>query len=398
MKKLISLLAAVVILSCTMCGCTADDVKDWFYELAGREKIVFTTPEEFEAGGRTGYSYNKLTEEEKYAYIAIYEGIENHSSEIPVVHIPMDEIEEAMNALYADRPEITCVESQYTYVDWSDISVVQLEYTCTLEECRGRRERLEQAIDEIVASVPEGSDEYQTELYLHDYLVSHVSYDFEAYENYDANPDAYSAYGALLDGKAVCGGYTGAYQLLLQEAGIQNYAVYGSGIDRDGKTEKHVWNVVTIDGEDYHVDTTYDDYLYEFEGDYTGHLYFNVTTDEILEDHIIDEGQEVDCTASSQNFFVKNDLIFESYDNDCKAAISEEIAENLKNGVYISEFKFSPQSYSGAVADLTGNSGIFHLVDEAQTLSGIQIDEAEIYYITEENMGYFCVILCPVSQ
>ena len=123
-----------------------------------------------------------------------------------------------------------------------------------------------------------------------------------------------------------------------------------------------------------------------------------MTTDEILEDHIIDEGQEVDCTASSQNFFVKNDLIFESYDNDCKAAISEEIAENLKNGVYISEFKFSPQSYSGAVADLTGNSGIFHLVDEAQTLSGIQIDEAEIYYITEENMGYFCVILCPVSQ
>ena len=349
MKKLISLLAAVVILSCTMCGCTADDVKDWFYELAGREKIVFTTPEEFEAGGRTGYSYNKLTEEEKYAYIAIYEGIENHSSEIPVVHIPMDEIEEAMNALYADRPEITCVESQYTYVDWSDISVVQLEYTCTLEECRGRRERLEQAIDEIVASVPEGSDEYQTELYLHDYLVSHVSYDFEAYENYDANPDAYSAYGALLDGKAVCGGYTGAYQLLLQEAGIQNYAVYGSGIDRDGKTEKHVWNVVTIDGEDYHVDTTYDDYLYEFEGDYTGHLYFNVTTDEILEDHIIDEGQEVDCTASSQNFFVKNDLIFESYDNDCKAAISEEIAEKFENGVYISEFKFSTSVRTAAL-------------------------------------------------
>jgi len=58
------------------------------------------------------------------------------------------------------------------------------------------------------------------------------------------------AYALFHDGVAVCDGYTGAYNLLLKLEGISCYAQTSS---------THIWTVAELDGQPYHIDTTWGD-------------------------------------------------------------------------------------------------------------------------------------------
>ena len=81
-------------------------------------------------------------------------------------------------------------------------------------------------------------------LYLHDYLVTHCDYDFGLTKR--------NAYNALVEGSAVCQGYSRAMILLGNCAGIEVQAVIS-------QTLNHEWNMVTIDGDNYFIDCTWDD-------------------------------------------------------------------------------------------------------------------------------------------
>lgn len=81
-------------------------------------------------------------------------------------------------------------------------------------------------------------------LQLHDWLCQHVYYDYTF--------TRYSAYDALVDGTAVCQGYTLAYEALLNKAGISNDTCPSNAMN-------HIWNIVQVGGKWYHVDTTWDD-------------------------------------------------------------------------------------------------------------------------------------------
>ena len=58
------------------------------------------------------------------------------------------------------------------------------------------------------------------------------------------------AYSALVDGVAVCDGYTGAYDLLLRLEGIECTALMNAD---------HIWTVAELDSKTYHIDTTWGD-------------------------------------------------------------------------------------------------------------------------------------------
>ena len=62
-----------------------------------------------------------------------------------------------------------------------------------------------------------------------------------------------NAYGALVEGKAVCAGYARAFQLLMNELDIPTY--YCSGTTYG----KHAWNIIYINNEYYNVDVTFND-------------------------------------------------------------------------------------------------------------------------------------------
>lgn len=71
---------------------------------------------------------------------------------------------------------------------------------------------------------------------------------------YDDTLTRGSAYDALILGDTVCTGYASAFQLIMEQMGIESYLVQG---DIDG--EGHEWNAVKLDDEYYFVDATFGD-------------------------------------------------------------------------------------------------------------------------------------------
>ena len=114
---------------------------------------------------------------------------------------------------------------------------------------------------------------------VHDYIVLNTAYDYENFLNDTVSRNSYTAFGSLIEGVAVCDGYTKATSVLLDKLGIENHYVVGY-LPNGGL---HSWNMVKISGEYYHLDTTWDDPVPNRDG-YVSHKYFLVTTDQLLKE------------------------------------------------------------------------------------------------------------------
>ncbi|MCD8192204.1 MAG: S-layer homology domain-containing protein [Oscillospiraceae bacterium] len=117
------------------------------------------------------------------------------------------------------------------------------------EAAQYREEALSSAIavhDRLWASgtITEGMSETQKAKAYYDWIVKNCDYDFSFAST------SFIPYGVFHSGKAVCEGYTGAYNLLLKLEGI------------DCSTEMtadHIWTTATLDGTFCHIDATWGD-------------------------------------------------------------------------------------------------------------------------------------------
>ena len=100
------------------------------------------------------------------------------------------------------------------------------------------------ATQRILGMLEPGWSDMEKLLFLHDYLVTHCEYDL-TYSNY-------SAYDALVIGSAVCQGYAEAFRDLCVRSGIACSLISSDDID-------HAWNLVTLEGENFYIDCTWDD-------------------------------------------------------------------------------------------------------------------------------------------
>ncbi len=164
--------------------------------------------------------------------------------------------------------------------------------------------------------IHDGMTDYEKELALHDYLVTHCKYSSSV--NAPAKSDIYRAYGALVNGDAVCNGYAEAMQLLLHCAGVPSRFVIGRAKNSGNEWIDHAWNLVQIDGQWYHLDATWNDPVPDG-ADEIVHPYFNVTDEILKENHewVVEDYPK--ATTMESNFYVKEKQFFpdiESYQKD----------------------------------------------------------------------------------
>ncbi len=117
------------------------------------------------------------------------------------------------------------------------------------------------AVEDALSTLDASMSSLQKVIALHEYMVLNCKYDTSS----PIKSKSYNAYGALVDGVAVCQGYSLAYKYLLSKAGIECYMVTSD-------TMNHAWVMVKIDGQYYHVDATFDDPLADRIG-YVRHHY-----------------------------------------------------------------------------------------------------------------------------
>ena len=102
----------------------------------------------------------------------------------------------------------------------------------------------------ILEKMPEGLTNAEKCCYFAFVLSAGVQYDYsEDYPKYD-----YQAYGALVNGKAVCSGYAQAFYRLCRDAGISCW--YCRGTVPDGR---HAWNTVDTESGPVYLDVTWYD-------------------------------------------------------------------------------------------------------------------------------------------
>ncbi len=89
----------------------------------------------------------------------------------------------------------------------------------------------------------------------HNYLAATIEYWYNENATSLEASHMQSAYGGLIDHKCVCQGYAEAYKRLLDIEGIFCDVICGK---IKGSLEYHAWNIVRLDGENYHVDVTWD--------------------------------------------------------------------------------------------------------------------------------------------
>lgn len=159
---------------------------------------------------------------------------------------------EQLPNIYSDvlnfNPELFYVESYCTYYIYGGI-ITTLYPQYSAKYNASSQAKYKKALDNAYKeAIPDaaGMTDLQKAMALHDYLVQHMVY--------DQSLKKYNAYNALVEGTAVCQGYTMAYAALLKKAGISFDFCASAAMN-------HIWNYVKIDGKWYHVDVTWDDPL-----------------------------------------------------------------------------------------------------------------------------------------
>lgn len=172
---------------------------------------------------------------------------------------------------------------------------------------------LENFIEEFIDKYIDDDDsELEKEIKTVSYIVNNCEYDQQVADSIKENEqldssssNAFNAYGALIEKKAVCKGYAQAINLLLNRMGI-------SCVSINSKELNHEWNVLKIDGKLYQLDSTWimqklDTTSCEFNN--FDSSFFNFTVDE--ENHKATDIDKEDlynqCTNKDyENYFNKN--------------------------------------------------------------------------------------------
>ena len=294
-----------------------------------------------------------------------------------------EKAKELFNAVFLDNPQFFYVSNTfliggYTKGDQPHYNKIEFVYTMTADTRKQAQTKLENAVSAILKEVPQTDDEYDVEYYLHDKLVSNCTYDSDAADKGSAEfPNAYSAYGAIAEGKAVCEGYARGLQLLFDKTGIRGTLVRGESLENG---EGHMWNMVSINGNPYHLDATWND-----SKNNGRHNYFNVTTAQILLSHSIDEGQSgiVECTAIKDNYYHRNDLYVDSFS---RSVIAQKIAEQIKRGETQVEFLFAKDKFENARLFLKSRQAVLEQIGPHLADSGYSLWSYSLYSYPEQHI------------
>lgn len=139
---------------------------------------------------------------------------------------------------------------------------------------------LAQAAEEILdAILLDDMTDGEKALAMHDWLVTHCSYAVTQHRD--------MAYGALVQGEAICRGYARGYAYLTQCAGFSSVYTFSPEL-------LHAWTLTKLDGSYYCIDPTWDDNHYERIG-FVSHRHCMFST--ATEREISHYGEDTDLIA-----------------------------------------------------------------------------------------------------
>ena len=146
------------------------------------------------------------------------------------------------------------VTVKYCMLLYKDMNGIENPYSSEegFAQVKSMYAELVSELDRIAGEIRfDGMTDFDKLLLAHDYIASHCAY-YEVDDYYGDNL-SYSAYGVIINKKAVCQGYSFAYEAILSRLGFDDILFVVSD------SLNHVWNLVKLDGKWYNIDVTWDD-------------------------------------------------------------------------------------------------------------------------------------------
>ena len=333
--------------------------------------------------GHQEYYFKQLTEEEQRVYRELLKGIRVREKEFYLTISDDDSIDRSYHAVLKDHPEIFWVHNREkiyktTYSD-SDYCFFTPGYTYTDSEIDEIQTAMEQSFQEVRALIPEDAGDYEKVRIVYTYVIDHTQY--------QTGEDDQSIAGVFWKKSAVCAGYAGAVQYLLERLDIPCIYVDGS---TKGSTEGHAWDIVKIGQEYYYVDATNGDQPDFLNGD-AAQLEEHKT---IIYDYLCPFPEEYEktytpseeltvpaCTAKDLDFYVLNQGYFEDYSWQ---DIYDYCKMRLDNGAAVVRFKFgSQEAFSEACQELLDDGVVQNVAQYYMKLHGL--GQVEYHYGVMDN-------------
>ena len=191
---------------------------------------------------------------------------------------------------------------------------------------------LDKKVNRIISSIKKTSDDdYSLLISLYKYLQENIIY----CKGKNISFVSHNAYGALINGTAVCDGFSSAFSLLAQKLGYQCMLAAGNSAYSMSSYENHAWNIIKINNKYYHMDITWDARKFE---DCEAHsfVYFAVNDLDMAADHSWSNKTAPACSGSDFSYYKKNGLFINNFQQLCNS-----VAFHIKNKINIFQYKFS---------------------------------------------------------
>ena len=272
----------------------------------------------------------------------------------------IDEIDNSMKHILEKDPYLRCT---ITSIKWTTSSTTNGIYKVNVKATHimsaAERKETDKKIDNILSTIikPYMTDHEKVKT-VHDYIVLNGKY--------DTSYVYYSDYDLLTEGKSVCNGYAILTYNMLNKLNIPVKFVFGTS-----NSESHVWNMVKLGQNWFHLDTTWNDPIPDKEN-IASYNYYMLTDDEISKDHVIETGQKLpaskikyynylsNLSTSELNSYIYKNLLIETeldiYDEENTAVTVDELSTILKSKIKVHPSKISIRFNKSIPEDSVNNA------------------------------------------
>lgn len=331
----------------------------------------------------SNYIYDRLPDWQKEVYDKILAAAEAGENKVYFdTPVPLEKLVDIYHAVLWEEPAAQYFDSSAFHYSGNPVTMMQITFRCSKAQSDQMNRAVEQRVEEIVSKITPDMSGFDIVKYFHDTIVKNCTYDLTT-EYCD------TAYGALVEGRALCQGYSYAFAELCDRAGIENTFVTGYA------GEEHMWNMVKLGGSWYHIDLTWNDPQMSDGKAYVTYDYFCVS-DKDISGRTIHPGlvEYPKASSSAENFFVRNGLYATSYEQAKNIIYNEFIKRASMGEDYVYIRLATPELYQETRKKLFDYQGIYSIQQQALMKSSQDFDAGKTAFLLNDEMNTIVLQIC----
>lgn len=341
----------------------------------------------------SSFTYDRLSEAEQIWYkdmerlIGSMEEKGKLSEQGITAGLDETSIDRIFQCMLNDHPEFFYVDG-YTYTKYTmGDTLLSIEfsgnYSMDLDTAKQRKAMIEEAVEPVISGISAEAGDYDKVKYVYETIILNTDYNLDASDNQNI-------YSVFVNKSSVCQGYAKATQYLLNRLGVECTMVQGSVDTGEG----HAWNLVSVDGSFYYVDTTWGDAYYNRESESLpkegypeiNYDYLCITTKDLMRTHILNTYVPMpECVDTKDNYYVREGALFTAYDKEQMKQLFDNA--KLNNKTFVTVKCADEASFQEIMGALITDYEIFEYLDREDKEVSYSHDEKWLsltFWVTNE--------------